>query len=83
MSFSEVRFLTDPIIAESFATLRVVEFYRNRGFSHIILEGDSLIVVTALNNRDDNWRSRRYEQIMNDIDVVIYCFDSWQCCHTK
>jgi hypothetical protein len=31
-----VRFLTNPIIAESLATLRAVEFCRNRRFSHII-----------------------------------------------
>jgi ribonuclease HI len=76
-----MRFLTDPIIAESLAALRAVEFCRNRGFSHIILEGDYLIVVTALNNRDDNWR--RYGQIMNDIDMVLHCFESWHVCHTK
>jgi len=75
-----VRFLTDPIIAELFVALRAVEFCRNRGFSHIILEGDSLIVITALNNKNDNWR--RYGKIMNDIDVVLH-FDNWQCCQTK
>jgi len=38
-------------------------------------------VVTALNNRDENWC--RYGQILHDIDVVLHCFDSWHCCHTK
>jgi hypothetical protein len=75
-----VRFLTDPIIEELFVALRAVEFCRNRSFSHIILEGDSLIVITALNNKNDNWR--RYGKIMNDTDVVLH-FDNWQCCQTK
>jgi hypothetical protein len=76
-----VRFLTDCIIAESLVALRAVEFCRNISFLNIILERNSLIVVTALNSMDDNWS--RYEQIMHDIDVVLHCFDSWQCCHTK
>jgi len=63
------------------AALRAIKFCRNKGFSHIIVEGNSLIVVTALNNRDDNWR--RYMQIMNDIDIVLHCFESWRVRHTK
>jgi hypothetical protein len=40
-----------------------------------------LIVVTALNNRDGNWR--KYGQNMNDIDMVLHYFESWHVRHAK
>jgi hypothetical protein len=76
-----VMFFTEPIIVETLATLRAVEFCINRGFFHNFWEGDSLIVITALNKRDENWR--RHGQIMHDIDMVLNYFQSWRCCYTK
>jgi hypothetical protein len=40
---------------------------RSRGFTRIILEGDSLIVVNALNTADKNWCN--FGQILADIYI--------------
>jgi hypothetical protein len=46
---------------------------RSRGFTRIILEGDSLIVVNALNTADKNWCN--FGQIL--ADIYIYIYTSW------
>lgn len=42
--------VVDPVVAEVLVALRTVEFCKNRGFTLIILEGDSLLVVQAINS---------------------------------
>jgi hypothetical protein len=41
--------LVDPIVAEALAALHMVEFFRNQGYIRFVLEGDSLLVVYAIN----------------------------------
>jgi ribonuclease HI len=43
------------VVAEVYAALCAVEFCKNRGLTNIILEGDSLQVVIALQNPGLNW----------------------------
>lgn len=47
--------LMDPVAAEALVVLRALEFCRSRGFSNIMLEGDSLEVVNSINNSGLNW----------------------------
>lgn len=71
----------EPVVAEALAALRAAEFCQNRGLERIILEGDSLQVVHALNKPRSNWNM--HGQIVGDIKVVLRSFYSWEICHTK
>jgi hypothetical protein len=42
--------LVDPVLAEALATLHTVEFCKNQGYTRLILEEDSLLVVQAINH---------------------------------
>jgi len=50
-------------------------------FPRIILEGDSLLMVNALNKTGLNWSMNG--QILADIQEVLLCFQSWKICHTE
>jgi ribonuclease HI len=76
-----VDFVAEPVVAESFAALHTVEFCKNRGFTRIILEGDSLLVVQAINCKEGNWRM--HGNIIADIQEGLSGFHSWKTCHTK
>jgi hypothetical protein len=74
--------LVDSAVAKSqLVALRTVEFCRNWGFSTLMLEGDSLIVVNALNRTGLNWSM--YGNIIADIQAVFQGFHSWKICHTQ
>jgi hypothetical protein len=45
-------FISKPVVAEAIAALHVVEFSRDLGIPHLILEGDSLQVVNAVQDID-------------------------------
>jgi hypothetical protein len=62
----------DLVVAESIVALRVVEYCRNRGFSNIILEGDSLQVVQSFSKTRFNWT--RHGQIVEDIREIMWSF---------
>jgi len=71
----------DPVVVETIAALRATEYCRNRGFSNIILEGDSLQVVQSLAKTDFNWT--QHGQIMEDIREIMRSFQDWWIVHTK
>jgi ribonuclease HI len=74
-------FLTEPVVAEAIAALHAVEFSRDLGLPRIVLEGDSLQVVTAVQDLRPTWS--RYGHITADIRTILKGFRSWQVCHTK
>jgi hypothetical protein len=76
-----VNISVEPMLGEALAAFQMVEFCRIRGFIRIILEGDSLIVVKAINCTCENWS--RYGNIIADIQAVLAGFLSWKTCHTK
>jgi hypothetical protein len=57
----------DPVVVEASAALR--EFCHTRRFFKIIVEGDSLQVVKALNHKRVVWTM--YGQIVEDIKMVL------------
>lgn len=69
------------MVAEATVALKVVEFHRNRGLHKIILEGNSLQMVNALNAVGPNCSI--YRQIVADVQAILHTFWSWQVCHTK
>jgi len=46
-----------------------------------VLEGDSLIVVQAINCAGENWS--KYENIIANIQAILTRFNIWKTCHTK
>jgi ribonuclease HI len=73
--------MVDPVVGEALAALHTVEFCRHNGFSSIVLEGDSLLVVQAINNTGVNWS--RIGFIIDDIRNILKGFQWWKICHTK
>jgi ribonuclease HI len=70
----------NPEVAEALAALHTIEFCRNHGFNSIILEGDSLIVVNAINRVGLNWSF--LENIILDIQTLLKEFLYWKVCYT-
>jgi ribonuclease HI len=73
--------MADPVVGEVLAALHTVEFCRDKGFSLIVLEGDSLLVVQAINNTRVNWS--RIGLIIDDIPNILKGFKWRKICHTK
>jgi ribonuclease HI len=73
--------LVDPVVADALTTLHTVEFCRNWSYTRLILEGDSLLVVQAINRTRVNWS--RHENIIAYIKEVLTSIYSWKTCHTK
>lgn len=67
-------------VAQALAALHTVEFCKNQGFNSIILEGDSLIVVNAINRVWLNWSF--LENIILDIQILLKEFLYWKVCYT-
>jgi ribonuclease HI len=76
-----MRTLMDPVAVKAFVALRALEFCRSRGYSNIMLEGDSLEVVKSINNSGLNWT--RIGPIVSDIKEVMRSFSNWQVGHIK
>jgi ribonuclease HI len=49
-SVTVVPFVTDPTSAEALGAWHSLSLCRRRGFNHVLLEGDSSVVVSAINN---------------------------------
>jgi hypothetical protein len=83
--FTSVRLLVeasvDLVVAEALATLRTIEFCRNRGFTSLILEGDSLQVMNAISKIGLN--RCMYGHVIADIQQVLHGFHSLKISHTK
>lgn len=75
-----VDFLTNTIVEESMAALKAVEFCKNMGLDRIMVEGDSLQVVNAINKPGLNWG--KYGHIVADIHEALRYFQMWKLCHT-
>jgi ribonuclease HI len=71
----------DPATSEAMAALVAIELCRDLGVFYVILEGDSLKVVNAIN--EDQSSRRRYGHILDDIKVVLSSLRSWEVMHVK
>jgi hypothetical protein len=80
--FQWILWLNRWLLSLLHAALHTVEFCRNRSFTRIILEGDSLLVVQAINRNGGNW-STMHGNIIADIQEGFLGFRSWKTCHTK
>ena len=70
-----------PVIVEAMGALHAIEFCQDSGLLNIMLEGDSLQVVQAVNAKGEQWL--RFGQIIDDIQVVLSLFQRWEVSHVK
>jgi ribonuclease HI len=71
----------DPAAGEALAALHAAEFCRDLGIPEVILEGDSLMVTRALEEKGENWL--RYGQIVEDTKSVLRSFRQWRISHVR
>jgi ribonuclease HI len=69
-----VDFIADPVVGESMAALKAIEFCKFRGLNRIIVEGDSLQVVNSINKPCLNWC--KYRHIVVNIHEVLRFFQT-------
>ncbi|KAF5449887.1 hypothetical protein F2P56_030288 [Juglans regia] len=69
----------NPLPGEALAALRAVQFCIELGLTNIILEGDSMIVVKAINGREDSWNSSSL--ICQDIKLLLEQVSPWSVKH--
>ncbi|XP_059436284.1 uncharacterized protein LOC132169234 [Corylus avellana] len=64
-----------PVVGEAMAALEAVEFSREVGLQDVILEGDSLQVVQALQKTEQNWIP--YGHIVEDARLILNTRRNW------
>jgi ribonuclease HI len=67
-------YLTNPAVAEAFATRQGAELLRDMGFQKILLEGDAQVIVQAINYA--GVCSARYANIIDDTRTILQSFSS-------
>ncbi|XP_042978388.1 uncharacterized protein LOC122309093 [Carya illinoinensis] len=70
-----------PFIAEAYAMMMDVLFYKEASFHSVIFEGDSLQVVERMQKTVIDWSQGGF--IIKDTKQVLQEFVSWSFCHTK
>jgi ribonuclease HI len=73
--------INDPTVAEALAAWHAVNLCVEKGFHKIVLEGLSLVVVSALNKPLPTWSS--YGQLIEDIKVKPKCLQQVEIIHVN
>lgn len=73
--------LHETVSAKATTALNAMEFCRKVGIRNILLEGDSLLVIKAINDPRSNWL--HYGQIIEDIKLILGSLRSWTIRHVK
>jgi len=68
-----------PTVAESWAAWLAVELYCVLGFQKVSFEGDSMILVSALNSEDHCWSA--YGQLIEDTKIKLNSFSTKRLNH--
>ncbi|KAF5447347.1 hypothetical protein F2P56_032905 [Juglans regia] len=71
----------DPALAEAIGALEAARLCHHLGLTNIILEGDALQVIQAINSRSENWSSTG--MIMEDVKGQLSTFESWSAIHIR
>jgi ribonuclease HI len=77
----QVKSMHDPVTTEAIAARRAVEFCIEVGVQEVIFEGDSMLVVKAIQDSQPNWFP--YGQIIDDIKWVMGSLRRWKIRHVK
>ncbi|XP_059438570.1 uncharacterized protein LOC132171299 [Corylus avellana] len=73
--------LTDPAVAEAAGAWLAVELSHQSGFSHVVLEGDSLEIVQWL--RKDGVCRSRCGLLINETKLLLQDIQRWEVHHVK
>jgi ribonuclease HI len=73
--------INDPTVAEALAAWHAVNLCVAKGFHKIVLEGDSLVVVSAFNKPLPIWSS--HGQLIEDIKVKAKCLQQVEITHVN
>ncbi|KAF5471730.1 hypothetical protein F2P56_008503 [Juglans regia] len=71
----------DPLLAEALGALEAVQFGLDIGLSQVIIEGDSLQVVTALKSDKESWNST--SMFVNEAKQLTKYFAKWDISHVR
>ncbi|XP_012846837.1 PREDICTED: uncharacterized protein LOC105966804 [Erythranthe guttata] len=71
----------DPTSAEAKAALLAVELARDKAWRKVVIEGDSTVVIKAIEGKDDD-RSL-YGNLIADIHAIIPCFEVFSALHIR
>lgn len=74
---SKYPFITDPTIA----AWKTAEFCHELGLQRVILEGDVLVIVQALRQKEPTWSS--YGQLIEDTCALLNGLPFWMATHTR
>jgi hypothetical protein len=73
--------VTNPATLEAIAAWKMADVYMLMGFQKVILEGDSLEVVQALQGDGSCWS--KFGTLINDAKTILNNLQEWQIYHTK
>ena len=66
-------------MVEAMASFCAVNLCKTMGYQNVYLEVDVKVICDALKNRSSN--TCRYGYLLEDIRVVMFSFNQWQCTH--
>ena len=73
--------ITDPFLAESYGALKAVQFARDLGLSKVVLEGDSLQAIQALQGDQEVWCSA--SMFLFEAKLGLINFARWEVSHVR
>ncbi|KAF5469111.1 hypothetical protein F2P56_013207 [Juglans regia] len=71
----------DPLLAEAMGAIEASCFGLQLGIKRIILEGDSKIVISAINNREENWSAMG--MLIEDVKIKLNSYEEWSASHVR
>ncbi|XP_042983215.1 uncharacterized protein LOC122312624 [Carya illinoinensis] len=72
---SSISLSPDPLLGEAVAALGASSFYSELGLNQIMLEGDSLAVIQAVQHKDESWSPTGL--VIRDIKIVLSKVQTW------
>jgi hypothetical protein len=73
--------VTESTTAEAVAVWKLADVCSSLGLTKIMLEGDSLEVVKALQTEGPCWS--RFGLMINDAKILLNSLQEWRVCHVK
>ncbi|XP_042939391.1 uncharacterized protein LOC122274416 [Carya illinoinensis] len=70
----------DPSLGEAVAALKATILCAELGLTHIVLEGDALSVVQAVQNEEENWSA--FGMVVRDVKSMLSKVWVWSIHHT-
>ncbi|XP_042983235.1 uncharacterized protein LOC122312641 [Carya illinoinensis] len=76
---SSITLTPDPLLGEAAAALRATTLCAELGLTHIVLEGDALNVVQAVQGVEENWSA--VGMVIRDVKSLLSRFQEWSIHH--